>query len=502
MMIRRLSSGLACLLFLVTSPSVADLASTTTEGGLEDWYRGPVRYLITRREEKSYRSLTNDAARILFIRNFWSARDPIPGTLENEARLEFWQRVSDAVELFRNDSSNPGWLSDRGRIYILLGPPNDIQTDFNFTGQTEQGSYRGLLRWIYHGELASGRREPTFVVAFVMNEAAEWRVTHDARLSSVTFDPLRAKAQQSRGPMLARIQSALVTGPSDLGVALDLARVTSPPTDQGSLIETIISQEFYGSLPVSVRWDFYPGPGDGRTLVLITAFVPRSPLSTSRSGAEPRPLLVGRLDSPANERIDLGEGSFVPLKENRKASPGDQLLYQVKTLSVPGTYETYVGVFDPVTFFSATDRDTVVVPAFDMNRLTITKILPARRLERVTRESDIGFTVPFVLGDLRVVPREAAIFPRSEGLAIYFQLAFPAGSPPSRLEMRFFRRTPEALLPVGAPQVIPEPQPVQGWHFPIDQWPPGRYRLQAAAWPAGDGEPVIETFDFDPPPAA
>src|SRR5206468_8963434 len=165
---------LASLLLLPQAASEArprtkaqDTASAPSEtrrrGRLEEWYRGPVRYLLSRKQEKEFRSLEDDSSRALFIRDFWRARDPNPSTPENEARLAYWQRVTEATKLF-NESGRPGWLTDRGRIYILLGAPNDIEQDLNFkVPDRDREMGRGLLRWIYHGRMISGRVAPTFV---------------------------------------------------------------------------------------------------------------------------------------------------------------------------------------------------------------------------------------------------------------------------------------------------------------------------------------------------
>ncbi|HLP47619.1 MAG TPA: GWxTD domain-containing protein [Candidatus Kapabacteria bacterium] len=82
-----------------------------------------VRYIITKDEKNRFYSLTTDQERKDFIENFWKQRDPDPATEENEFRDEYYKRIDEANHLFRGDSGK-GWLSDRGRIYILLGPPD------------------------------------------------------------------------------------------------------------------------------------------------------------------------------------------------------------------------------------------------------------------------------------------------------------------------------------------------------------------------------------------
>jgi len=82
-----------------------------------------VRYIITGKEKKVFLNLP-DAERAHFIQEFWKKRDPDPETEINEFKDRYYKLIEEANHLFR-EGSTPGWLQDRGRIYILLGPPED-----------------------------------------------------------------------------------------------------------------------------------------------------------------------------------------------------------------------------------------------------------------------------------------------------------------------------------------------------------------------------------------
>jgi len=84
-----------------------------------------VRYLVTGEERRTFLNLP-PAEREGFIVDFWKKRDPTPETEENEFRDEYFKRIEDANHLFTE--GEPGWLQDRGRIYILLGPPTERET--------------------------------------------------------------------------------------------------------------------------------------------------------------------------------------------------------------------------------------------------------------------------------------------------------------------------------------------------------------------------------------
>ena len=86
-----------------------------------------VRYLISREERKVFLDLP-DAGKPAFIEEFWKRRDPDPDTEENEFKDEYFRRIDMANSLFRGEG-RLGWLTDRGRIYILFGPPTDRLID-------------------------------------------------------------------------------------------------------------------------------------------------------------------------------------------------------------------------------------------------------------------------------------------------------------------------------------------------------------------------------------
>lgn len=85
-----------------------------------------VRYIITKEERAAFlRLVPGDRAR--FIKDFWEHRDPTPGTDPNEYKESYFHRIEESNHLFK-EGSTPGWLQDRGRIYITLGPPDTRET--------------------------------------------------------------------------------------------------------------------------------------------------------------------------------------------------------------------------------------------------------------------------------------------------------------------------------------------------------------------------------------
>jgi len=89
------------------------------------WITEDVAYIITDEERATFKALQTDAEREQFIEQFWTRRDPTPGTVANEMKEEHYRRIAYSNTMYA--SSIPGWKTDRGRIYITYGPPDEIE---------------------------------------------------------------------------------------------------------------------------------------------------------------------------------------------------------------------------------------------------------------------------------------------------------------------------------------------------------------------------------------
>lgn len=92
----------------------------------KDWLDKDVAYIITDEERKAFKKLETDDERERFIEEFWRRRDPDPDTEENEFREEYYERIAYANEHYA--SGIPGWKTDRGRIYITWGKPDEVES--------------------------------------------------------------------------------------------------------------------------------------------------------------------------------------------------------------------------------------------------------------------------------------------------------------------------------------------------------------------------------------
>src|SRR5262245_34956095 len=102
------------------------------------WLSEDVVYIITTEEERYFRRLKSDEERERFIEEFWLRRDPTPDTDENEYRKEHYERIAFANQDFTADGV-AGWRTDRGRIVIRYGKPDEIQK----TASEEIWLYKG-----------------------------------------------------------------------------------------------------------------------------------------------------------------------------------------------------------------------------------------------------------------------------------------------------------------------------------------------------------------------
>jgi GWxTD domain-containing protein len=114
-----------------------------------------VGYIITSEERKIFLELP-DTAKDGFIEEFWKRRDPYPDTERNEYKVEYEGRLEKAGALFRGEG-RPGWLTDRGRIYILFGPPQERLTyPMDATGYCREVWYYGSFPVVFIDDNCSG----------------------------------------------------------------------------------------------------------------------------------------------------------------------------------------------------------------------------------------------------------------------------------------------------------------------------------------------------------
>jgi GWxTD domain-containing protein len=96
------------------------------KGAYKTWLDQDVAYIISDQERRAFKNLSNDEERDAFIEQFWARRNPNPDSPENEYREEHYRRIAYANEHFA--AGKPGWMTDRGHIYISFGKPDSIES--------------------------------------------------------------------------------------------------------------------------------------------------------------------------------------------------------------------------------------------------------------------------------------------------------------------------------------------------------------------------------------
>lgn len=182
------------------------------------WIEEEVVYIIAPVEREVFLQLSTDRERDLFIQAFWNHRDPSPGDAMNEFRQEHYRRIAHANRYYGRGVAKPGWRTDRGRIFIMLGEPNDIQ---RFEGKTQV--YPSEV-WFYQG-LAPKGLPPAFNLVFYQEHAVgEYRLYSpladgpQALLTSWYGDPIDylGAFEQLRefAPELSEVSLSLIPGES------------------------------------------------------------------------------------------------------------------------------------------------------------------------------------------------------------------------------------------------------------------------------------------------
>ena len=209
-------AGLGLSLSLLSPAQDASLAER-----YRAWLDEEVVYIITPREREVFGKLGSDRERDIFIEAFWRQRDPTPETPVNESRTEHGRRIREADRLFGRSSPRPGWTTDRGRMLIILGAPDDIG---RFEGRTE---IVPVEVWFYRDRSDLGLPPGFHLVFFQEQGLGDFRLYSPARdgpqaLLAGVFgapDAYRAAYERLRevDPNLAAVSLSLIPGESETG---------------------------------------------------------------------------------------------------------------------------------------------------------------------------------------------------------------------------------------------------------------------------------------------
>lgn len=405
----------------------------------KDWLEKDVTYVITDEERKAFKKLATDDERERFIEEFWRRRDPDPDTDENEFKEEYYERIAYANEHFA--SGIPGWKSDRGRIWIMYGKPDERETHPS-GGSYERPSYEGggntttypFEVWFYRylAGVGSGVEiefvDPTgtgeYRIARNPNEKDAMLNIPGAGLTLSEQLGLSNKADRVGG--LGGIGNNNYTREQDspfsrLQLLADLSR---PPqvkfNDLASAVNTGVIEE--NPLNFDVRVDFFR-QSDERVITAITIQVENKDLVFQDSGGlqQARINIFGRITSVAGRRAGVFEDPVITTATTEELSDakGRKSAYQKAVALPPGTYKVDVIVRDVASGATGVRHIALPVPKYDPQKLSTSTLVLAAKLENMGDRPAVG---QFVIGQAKVIPNVSGIYRRGEPVGVYMQV--------------------------------------------------------------------------------
>ena len=409
------------------------------------WLDEDVRWIITDEERAAFKQLSNDEERDQFIEQFWLRRDPTPDTVENEYKEEHYRRIAYANEHFA--AGIPGWRTDRGRIYIMYGPADSIESHpsggyYNRTPEEGGGSTSTypFETWNYRYLEGIGQNIDIEFVDTCM--CGDYHMTMDrsekdallhvpgAGLTQYEEMGLASKAQRFNGP------EALGVGPytginasKQFDRLQQFAALNKPPAVKFKDLEEVVSHKLsYNLLPFDVITDFVKVTSD-TALVPITVQVKNKDLTfTEKQGVQTAVVnifgrlttLTGRVAQTFEDTVTVQTPTELLAKEQEKPS-----VYWKAVPLRAGRYRLDVVLKDVNGDRVGSWSRGIVAPEFSDDRLAVSSLILADDMQKVPTKN-VG-TGNFVIGDTKVRPRvpeagKPASFKRNQRVNLWMQV--------------------------------------------------------------------------------
>jgi len=405
----------------------------------KDWLEKDVTYIITDEERKAFKKLATDDERERFIEEFWRRRDPDPDTDENEFKEEYYERIAYANEHF--SSGIPGWKSDRGRIWIMYGKPDERETH-PMGGSYERPSYEGggstttypFEVWFYRylGGVGSG-----IEIEFVdPTGSGEYRIARNPNekdaLLMVPGAGLTLSEQLGLSDKADRISGAGGIGNGQYQREQDspfsrlqlLADLNRPPqvkfNDLATAVNTGVVEE--NPLNFDLRIDFFR-QSDERVITAFTIQAENKDLVFQDSGGlqQARMNIFARITSVAGRRVGIFEDPVITTATATELSEAKdrKSAYQKAVPLAPGTYKVDVIVRDVASGATGLKQLGFTVPKYDQEKLSTSTMILAAKLESLVDQPAVG---QFVIGTTKVIPNVSGVYKRGQPVGLYLQV--------------------------------------------------------------------------------
>ncbi|MDI6849642.1 MAG: GWxTD domain-containing protein [Candidatus Saccharicenans sp.] len=423
---------------ILTCLCCLSLSSSSLPERYRKWLEEEVVYIITPKERQVFLKLQTDRERDIFLEAFWKQRDPDPATPQNEFKEEHYRRLNYANQFLGRGTGKPGWKTDQGRIYIILGPPNNIETYENI-----MGVYPTQV-WFYYGDPRYGL--PTgFNVIFFKKEGTGEYILYSpsdhgpqALVADYMYNARDARDAYQRlhqlSPNLAEQSLSLIPNerlePGVINLASNrlLATIMSLPQRKvedayaeawfrhKDLIEVEYSANY-------IRSDFEVWPvRTEKGHYLVNYSVEPAKLSVSRDG----PNYLVRFDFNGRVSDDQGRTVYQFDKSIPLSLTGEELAeigkrtvaFQDVFPLIPGSYTLDLLLKNPVSReFSSFSRKLIL--AGDTGRPEIGQILLA--YGQLETKAGAGLA-PYQLVDRQLLSRSLKSFAASDSLVVCVQL--------------------------------------------------------------------------------
>jgi GWxTD domain-containing protein len=357
-----------------------------------EWLNDDVAYIITDQERSAFVQLNSDEERARFVEQFWLRRDPTPDTIENEYKEEHYRRIAYANDHFA--SGMPGRKTDRGRIYITLGPPDEIDSHPSGGGDLVTAPFEA---WLYR-----------YVDGIGSNVKFEF------------FDGTRTGEYRLAMYQLGRDRLGSFV---DMRWPLQAGSPDQVPDVKFKDLEAAVGAKTTDKLlPMQVHTDYVRVSGFSTMALITVQFENRDLQFQSNDGAAKSTVnLFGRVSTMTRRPVLTFEQ---PMEIN---VPPGQLekyvrqgsIYQHSVVLSPGLYRLDMVAKDTVAGNLNNYEVLLDVPSFDEDDLESSSLLLADVIQRLPAKSFPGGAV---FGDTNVRPRLGGTFTSEEKLGIYLQV--------------------------------------------------------------------------------
>jgi GWxTD domain-containing protein len=392
------------------------------------WLEEDVVWIITDEERAAFKQLSNDEERDNFIEAFWQRRDPTPDTEENEYKEEHYQRIAYANEHFA--AGVPGWKTDRGRMYIVFGKPDEIDSHpsgGSYERPMEEGggetSTYPFEDWRYRYIDGIGQE---VIMEFVDNcMCGEYHMTLDrSEKDALLMTPNAGLTLYEQMGMSSKAQRFSGSGMERLGQGPDSASQQTKEFDRleqyaklqaapkvkfADLEEEVNSKMILNPMPFDVRADFVKVTSDTVLVPIAIQMKNRDITFVNKDGIQRGTVnIFARLTTLTGKVVQTFEDTVqvdVPAELLPRTAENSELYTKALPLR-PGLYKLYVAVKDVNGDRKGIWSRSIKVPEFSEDKLSTSSLVVADVMEPVPTK-DIG-TGNFVIGTTKVRPRVAA----------------------------------------------------------------------------------------------